>query len=680
MIRVSSIFLFTAVGLLSVAAAYAIDVPVAPSSPVTSESPKTAAPPPHVPMPAPESTDAIQSPLDVEPIPSPLPAIKPPLDTTNHQNDPFLEMFNAIAGEGLPETREGSSQGPAPSLAEFVDPPSWRSNPTLGFAGPSGVRPRSGSNDEFDTVEDRWRIGFPEWDRYGLEHPKVFDYPFELGKLFDPYNQNVLKGDYPIIGQHTFLNITATSESLFEGRTIPTATSPFESTARPFETNFFGRPDQFAYQQNVLLSFDLFQGDGAFKPVDWRVRLTPAFNVNTLSVQELAVVSPNVQEGLIRERTWTTLQEWFVEYKLADVSPEYDFVSVRAGAQPFTSDFRGFIFSDTNRGLRLFGNLDGNEIQYNIAVFRQLEKDTNSELNTFDNRNQTVLVANIYKQDFLFPGYTAEASFHFNDDGPSIEYDKNGFLVRPDPVGIAQPHRIEAYYLGLAGDGHIGPINVSNAFYWVLGRDSMNPLAGRSEDISAQMAALELSYDRDWVRFRVSGLYQSGDGNATNGHATGFDGILDQPNFAGTEFSFWGRQRIPLFGVGLVNDQSLYADLKSSRIQGQSNFVNPGLWLINAGMDFELTPRLRSVNNVNELWFDKTNSLELYTFQGNLKRYIGTDLSSGLEWRPRLNNNAIILVGASTLIPGEGFRDLYNNKNSSIPPLMALFTKIVLQF
>jgi len=37
----------------------------------------------------------------------------------------------------------------------------------LGFTGPSGVLPRSGDNPEYQTVEDRWRIGFPYWDRYG---------------------------------------------------------------------------------------------------------------------------------------------------------------------------------------------------------------------------------------------------------------------------------------------------------------------------------------------------------------------------------------------------------------------------------------------------------------------------------------------------------------------------------
>src|SRR5437763_1971589 len=282
--------------------------------------------------------------------------------------------------------------------------------------------------------------------------------------------------------------------------------------APPNERDFFGRSGQFLHNELYTLRFDLFHGDAAFKPMDWRVVLTPAFNLNILSVQELAVVNPDVRKGTIRERTWLTLQEWFTEYKIADLSPEYDFLSVRVGSQPFVSDFRGFIFSDINRGVRLFGNLDGNRTQYNLAYFRQQEKDTNSQLNTFNDRNQNIAIANVYRQDFLFPGYTAQASVHYNNDGPDILFDKNGFLVRPDPAGVFQPHRIEAYYLGWTGDGHIGRYNINHAFYWVVGRDSRNPIANTPQSINAQMAALELSYDRDWARFRVSGFYQSGDG------------------------------------------------------------------------------------------------------------------------------------------------------------------------
>ena len=563
-----------------------------------------------------------------------------------------------------------------PDLPADLIPPR---DPPLGFAGPSGVRPRSGSNAEFDTVEDRWRIGFPNWDRYGTGMMRVADAPYRLGRRADPYNQNVLKGDYPILGQHTFFNFTGVASSLFEGRTIPTATTPFESTSRPFSPDFFGRDGQFVSQQQVQLSFELFHGDAAFKPADWRIRLTPAVNANTLAAQELAVVSPDVRRGLVRNTAWVALQEWFAEYKIADLSAEYDFVSIRAGSQPFTSDFRGFIFSDVNRGVRLFGNLNGNRTQYNLAYFRQQEKETNSQLNTFDDRNQNIAVANVYRQDFIFPGYTLSGSFHYNNDNPNTKFDRNGFLVRPDPAGVFQPHRIDAYYLGVTGDGHIGRYNITHAFYWALGRDSRNPIAGAEQSISAQMAAVELSYDRDWVRFRASGLYQSGDGNPNNAHATGFDGIQDQMNFGG-EFSFWRRQRIPLFGVGLTNDQSQYANLRSSRVQGQSNFVNPGLWLIGGGIDFEITPRLRSINNANALMFDKTASLETFTFQSNINRYIGTDLSTGIEWRPRLNNNIIVLAGLSTLIPGDGFRQLYNSKDSKTAGLISGFVETIFTY
>lgn len=551
--------------------------------------------------------------------------------------------------------------------------------PTLGYAGPSGVTPRSGNNAEYETMEDRWRIGLPAWDRYGAEHPRVFDYPYQPGQVTDPYRQNVLKGDYPIYGQHIFFVFTGTNTTLFEGRTLPTATTPFESTLRPFTTQFFGRPGQFLFANTTLAQFEVFRGDAAFKPKDWSVKVSPIFNVNSLSVQELAVINPDVRKGTVRNRSFFTVAEAFGEYKIADLSPQYDFLSVRVGVQPFSSDFRGTIFSDNNLGVRLFGNYDGNRTQYNLAYFSQLDKDTNSGLASFRDRDQQVLVANVYRQDFVFPGYTASASYHYNNDDPSFRFNRNGFLVRPDPVGVVTPHRVEAHYFGIAGDGHIDRYNISHAMYWVVGRDGRNPLAGQPQSINGKFAALELSYDRDWARFRVSGVYQSGDGNANNGQATGFDGIVDQMNFGG-EGAFFRRNPIPLFGVNLTNDNSQYVNLRSSRAQGQSNFVNPGLFLVNFGMDFDITPRLRAVNNANVLFFDKTNPLETFIYDRNVNRFIGTDLSTVLEWRPRLNNNIVLMGGLSTLIPGGGFRDLYNNKNSKAPALFDGFAELVLQF
>jgi hypothetical protein len=567
---------------------------------------------------------------------------------------------------------------PAPATAAEVTPATAAA--PLGFTGPSGVAPVISQDEDFVPVDDRWRSGFREWDRYDRGHPPLDDYPFVPGQWWDPFNQNVLKGDYPILGQNTFLEVTAVSTSLFEFRQIPTATTPFESTANPGQTDFFGKPNQFAFQQYFTLSLDLFHGDASFKPVDWRIKLTPVFNVNYLAAEELAVVNPDVRKGTTRGRTWMSLEEWFAEAKIADLGPDYDFLSVRAGSQPFVSDFRGFIFSDTNRAIRLFGTNFSNRDQFNVIFFDQQEKDTNSDLNTFSERGQYLFIANYYHQDFLFPGYTIQGSVHYNHDNASFHFNKNDFLVRPDPVGTFQPHELDVVYLGLAGDGHIGRVNITNAFYWALGHDSMNPLANRPVDISAQMAALELSYDRDWIRFRSSFLYASGDSNINNGHATGFDSIMDNPNFAGGQFSFWQREAIPLLGVNLVNQFSLLPDLRASKNEGQSNFVNPGLFLLNFGFDLELTPKLKLVNNVNFLWFDKTNVLEQFVFQGHIDNFIGADLSSGLIYRPLLSNNIIVTMGVSALLPGLGFQELYNSFDTHVKPLTAAFVQMTLAY
>ena len=344
------------------------------------------------------------------------------------------------------------------------------------------------------------------------------------------------------------------------------------------------------------------------------------------------------------------------------------------------SDFRGFIFSDTNRAVRLFGTRFANRDQFNVMFFDQLEKDTDSGLNTFGDRGQYVLIMNYYRQDFLVPGYTAEVSFHYDHDKATMHFDDNGFLVRPDPSGIFQAHEIDAYYVGFAGDGHIGPINITNACYYVFGHDSQNPLANRPVQISAGMAALELSYDRDWVRFRSSFLYASGDHNISSGAATGFDSILDEPNFAGGKFSYWQRQQIGLLGVNLVNRLSLLPDMRASKDEGQANFVNPGLELVNCGMDFDVTPKLKLISNVNFLWFDSTNVLEQFVFQDKIHRHIGTDLSLGTEYRPFLNNNCIIDGGIAGLIPGQGFHDLYDNIDGGIPTQIAGFVDLTLTY
>ena len=168
------------------------------------------------------------------------------------------------------------------------------------------------------------------------------------------------------------------------------------------------------------------------------------------------------------------------------------------------------------------------------------------------------------------------------------------------------PHDdLDAYYFGWTGDGHIGPLNLTHAFYEVIGKDSFNDLAGQPQTINAQMAALELSYDHDWIRYKASLFYASGDSNPTGHTATGFDSIVDNPNFTGGPFSWYVHQGIGLAGtsVNLKQADSLVPDLRTSKTEGQANFDNPGLFLAGVGTEIEVTPKLRNFINLNYIRF-----------------------------------------------------------------------------
>ena len=495
--------------------------------------------------------------------------------------------------------------------------------------------------EHFEPIEDRWRDIIPP-----------------PGSILNPYQRNVLKGDYPIIGQSTFFVFTGTIFNTVEYSTNPTPIGI--STERPVSPSFFGDEQRFFNSSNLKLTFELYKGDAAFKPRDYELKVTAVLNYNYLSTQENNNVNINPRKGPTRSDTHIGFQELSFEKHLFDLNDRFDFISTRLGIQLLNTDFRGFIFNDFNLGARFFGSAGNNKYQYNLAYFRMLEKDTNSELNTiFEDREQDVFVANLYKQDFLTLGYTTQFSLHYNHDKPSVRFNTNGFPVRPAVLGNVAPHDVKAYYIGWASDGHFGRINVNHAVYQAFGKDSFNSFANQELDINAQMAALELSIDVDWMRFKISGFYSSGDSDPMDGTGKGFDTIFDFPFFAGGKFSYWNQQAIRLQGVALVNKFSLVPNLRSDKIQGQANFVNPGLWIANLGYDMELTPKFKSIMNFNFLRFVNTASLEHFTNQNSIRNNIGLDYSLGLQYRPLLNNNIIFEFGASALTPMDGFSDLY---------------------
>jgi Carboxypeptidase regulatory-like domain len=549
------------------------------------------------------------------------------------------------------------------------------------------------------TVRDRWRIEFPEYDRYGDRGARGRDIPFKKSRWYDPYNQSRIKGDYPVIGNKTFLILSAVDTSSVELRRAPTPSDV--SSDEPGSAEFFGQPEQLAVNHTLQFTFEMFHGDTSFKPRDWAIKISPTFSIpNYLNARENGVVNVDVRRGANRTDTHFSLEEAFGEVKLMDVNENYDFVSLRAGIQPFVSDFRGFIFSDNNLGARIFGSFDNNRYQYNVAYFKMMEKDTNSGLIRFEDRRQNVYVANLFRQDFIMKGYTIQGSFHYNDDRRSRKFDRNGFLVRPALIGDVRPHAVQVGYVGISGDGHLGRLNLTNSYYYAFGHDSHNPIAGRPVRVRSHMAAVEASVDKDYLRFRGSLFWASGDKDPTDGRATGFDAIFDDPNFIGGQFSFWNRQGIRLTqtGVGLVQPNSLLPSLRSSKIQGQANFVNPGITILNAGLDVEVTQRIKAIFNVNYLRFHRTEALEYVLFQNRIRHDIGYDYSVGVAYRPLLVNNITFTFGASVLQTGRGFKDIYTNRARTCPanvidfctpdgsiihpskPLFSLFAQLKLVF
>ena len=565
--------------------------------------------------------------------------------------------------------------GPPGSVEKRVDP---------GPPTPYGtvVRPREGryegegvplqpGDKVFLPVPDRWNLPLPEWERYGARG----DYPYVSGNWWDPYNQNRLKGDYPILGQRTFFVFTGVSDSLLEGRNVPVPSGV--STERPGSERFFGRGGVYVPVTAIRASFDLFRGDTAFRPIDWRVRVAPAFSLNYVNLSEYNGVNVDVRRQDTRLDHHVGLQEAFFEKKLFDTSHHYDFVSVRAGIQEFTSDFRGFLAVLEAPGVRVFGTLKSSRIEYNAAAFDLLEKDTNSGFNELNRRRAQVYIGNVYIQDFGVPGYTQSFSVHANRDDGELHYDRNGGLVRPAPIGVIGTNEVHSYYLGMAGSGHIGRINVSHAFYQALGHESNNPIAAQPVDINAQMGALELSLDKDWIRFKGATFVASGDGDPSDDKAHGFDAILDIPTFAGGAFSLWNRQglRLAQTGTGLKSPVSLLPSLRTNKDEGQPNFINPGIVILNGAADFELTPKLRAFVTTSYLRFMKTETLETLLFQEKVRPYIGWEYGGGGTYRPPLSDNIVLIGGVQAMTLGQGLKDIYNRDH-----LFAIFFNARFQF
>ncbi|WP_420849991.1 hypothetical protein [Pontixanthobacter luteolus] len=562
----------------------------------------------------------------------------------------------AVDNESIDGRRRPGYNDPLPDLVTQENEGAFRAPPPEAF--PTDQLP----------IPDRWRL----IESLGLV----------TEKWWDPYNQNTYKGDrpinrdkvpwLPIKGDDWFLVANAISDTVVEARTFPIPVG-VQTTQDPDRLDVFGDPASLVLSQTFITGFALLKGNTAYKPPDVEYRATLAFNVNYVDVPERRVLFVEPTKPTHRLDHFVGVQELFFDYHIRNTSDRYDFDSFRIGIQPFQADFRGFLFQDQQLGLRFFGTRDNNRFQYNVAAFWRLEKDTNSGLNavTQTPRDDFLFIANAYRQDFLIPALTSQITLAYNRnrEADDVEIDDNGFPVRPALLGTLRGREYDVLYVGYNADGRVGRINLTASAYGAFGEDRNSFFTDRPADIRAFFAAAEASYDRDWMRFRLSGAYASGDGDPYDDVETGYDAVFENPIFAGADTSYWIRQTIPFAGGGRaisVNGRNgILNSLRSSKEQGQSNFNNPGLILAGAGADFDLTPEFRLSANANHLWFENTATIEALRNEGSIPKDIGWDLSAAAIWRPKATQNIVLRLSGAALLSGDGFDDLFDRLGDS---------------
>lgn len=449
------------------------------------------------------------------------------------------------------------------------------------------------------------------WRRLDPRGLPVVGYP-----VLNPYQQNPLKGDLAVLGQNTFVVLTLLGAPA-------TTFSNQEGAETQLNTRFIG-------------ALELFNGLTVFKPKNWSVKGSFQGVVNQGGANDLSEVE---------------LLELFGEFKLANLGDQYyDFASVRGGLQAFNADLRGFLYNDINLGGQFFGEAASNRYRWAVAVFLPREKGPGGGL-TFTTNNQTVVSGTLVAEDFARPGFNAILTAAANLDD-SVE-----------DAGL------NVVYLGFTSDGHVGRLFVLPTAYLAFGTDDFNPVAGQETSVSAFMAGIELAYPKNWLTYRAAAFVASGDSDPDDDSATGFDSILDNVGLFGGATSF------VVGGASFFTRPNSFLPagrVAASGLGTRANFVNPGIQLLNAGLDAVVSPRIFAQLDYNYFRFFEPAAAGLADDEAAL----GQEINAALRFRAFLNENLVFQVGGSAFLPGTAGEALLGASDTILTgnvALLALF-------
>ena len=238
--------------------------------------------------------------------------------------------------------------------------------------------------------------------------------------------------------------------------------------------------------------------------------------------------------------------------------------------------------------------------------------------------------------------------------------------MRPALLGDERGRDYDVIYLGYNGgraDRAAEPHGLGSTMPSARSRTTSSPASARHPGLVS--APPSSRYDFDWIRLRgcrrsspAATAIPIDDTDARlRRHLREPDlrrrrhQLLDPPDHS-------LRRRRPRGPVDRPQRHALNS-LRSSKEQGQSNFINPGTMLLGLGADFDITPEFRLSGNVNHLWFHETAVLEALRKQRRSDSDIGWDLSAAAICRPYFTQNIVLRLSGALLVPGQGFRDLF---------------------
>lgn len=353
-------------------------------------------------------------------------------------------------------------------------------------------------------------------------------------------------------------------------------------------------------------------------------------------------------------------------------------IRVRAGIQEYMSDFIGSIYSDTDLGVRVYGNIEG--IEWSLYGGQRLENDLVSGFNDDDNRDQEFLIGHM-----LFKvGDTAfKPSFHYNNDDEGDQGRRR----------TNKHENVETFYIGNTtyGEDPFGwGTNILTGLYGVFGDQrnaTVNGIDGRNIIRSVTVPGIGSGEGTDYnpdatvqaylFYFDISksffdGLitphtgvyYATGDDRLDDDDGEGFDSISDDVNVWGDRgmliddrFSIRARSLEPLidpFGplggnnltsptnpfspgrrlaapksssITILRENSPYPSLRDA--DASSNFINPGVVAWNLGTGFRPFTWLDGNFNFTHFWFEDPEVLE--TFTNILSSFVPPGQS---QWNP----------------------------------------------